>query len=153
MKKRILIVALVAALLITIPASAKEKIVGERINIRTGDAFTFDADTPFYVEHGFSEFNPKDIKFKDVGFDLFIDDIQQEVDYLRKAPYKIDKVTVFLVRFIFNYPDGLSVGDYVFRGEWKVACHVAEELGWVPSCDDPDEWFIFYENEVIGTFE
>ena len=155
MKKRVLILVFIAVFLFTMPVSAKKsKTIGEGINIFTGDAFTFDADTPFHIAHGFAEIRPKDYKFKEFAFDLYVDGVLQDVDFLDKTPIKVDKGVEFLLKWIYNFPDGLPAGDYVFRGEWRVTCHVAVDWGVIPGpCDDPGEWVIYYQNEMLGTFE
>ena len=154
MKKRVIFLVFIAMVLMVMPASAKSKAIGDKINIFAGDAFTFDADTPFHISHGFAEVKPKEHKFKEFGFDLFIDGVQQDYDHLKKTRIKVDKGVEFLLQWIYNFPDGLPAGDYVIRGEWRVTCHVAVDWGAIPGpCTDPSEWVIFHENETVGTFE
>jgi hypothetical protein len=153
MKKRVFVLVIIVALLITIPASAKQKTTGTQINLYAGDAFTFDENTPFYILHGFGGEDVIHIKFKYLDFKLFIDGVQQVPDSISIAPETGEGRALFSKLWTFNYPDGFTAGEYVFHAEWLLACYYAVELGKIPGpCADPYEMVIGRQTTKVGTF-
>jgi len=156
MIKRALILVFIAAVLITIPASAKDKTVGERISISIlegVESFTFDADTPFHIAHGWTGLSAKGGNFKNFGFELYLHGVHQEVDHVSRTPSRAGKGVEFTLHWIFNFPDGMPAGDYIFTGVWKTTCQIAVDAGWISGpCADPNAWVEFV-NPVVGTFE
>ena len=157
MKTRILFMVLFMVLLVTIPVSAKDKMVGDQIYLFPTDPPTTDiyfaANAPFYVGHGF-RVNPSEQRFKDFRFDLYIDGVQQDLDRLIKEPVMVEEGLQIILRWTYNYPDGLPVGDYVFRGVWLENCQAAFEDGTIEEpCDNPEDWLEVLINEVAVHFE
>lgn len=153
MKKRVFVLVIITAFLITIPASAKQKTTGEQISLYGGEAFTFDANTPFYIRHGYGGEDITYIKFKYLDFKLFIDGVQQEADFISIVPEPGVGGILFSKLWTFNYPNGFTDGEYVFHAEWWMACYYAVDLGEIPGpCANPYEMVIARENTKVGTF-
>jgi hypothetical protein len=77
---------------------------------------TFQADTPFHVTQGFTcEVSKTECLDGNTHFDLSVDGQQQS----SVTDLAFGEQGTLLLKFnLTNFPDGLSAGQHVFRGEW-----------------------------------
>jgi len=123
MARRLLVLfgCVVAAMLLTIPATANNRpTTGPQINLLVPPA-TFPADTAFHVEHGVlcGKGAISDCTNASTHFDLDLDGVPQpstvDVDN-----FKVNGDHFILKRNLTNYPDGLPAGPHTFRGTFYV---------------------------------
>jgi len=137
---------------------------GDRILLHGTDPFTFPADTPFHIKHGyrFEESVPRWGWWTQWDFKLFIDGVQRPYDWRIRIRERIgfpdlirfwEWKRIYYLWWIFNFPNGLPKGKYVFRREYWVCCHVAKDWGTVNHCDDPNAIVLGHSNEKTGKFE
>jgi hypothetical protein len=130
------------------------KTTGDRIDLHDRQPFTFPADTPFYIRHGYHNLNPKTSSYRRLDFKLFIDGVQQ-VHGSKKRGKTIFATGVedYWLFWIFNFRQGLPAGSYVFRREYWIPCHVAaEDWETVNNCADPNEIILGFSDDRTGTF-
>jgi hypothetical protein len=116
----VLVGCIAAVLVAALPATANNKpTTGTQIGLLFQPPATFPANTPFYIEHGFSTtppFSPPDGTIgsgMDAGthFDLSVDGVAQT------GTVDIDNQPgVWLKRNLYNFPDGLPAGSHTFVG-------------------------------------
>jgi hypothetical protein len=148
-----------------------ERATVSRICLYGTDTFTFPANTPFYIQHGWGEIRRSDRSGLD--FKLFIDGVQRNHDanYLTLGaggpicyPY-IHSASPPRIRgsfpplhwyflWVFRFPNGLPAGDYVFRREYYIRCQIAldMDIGAVSECSDPNEILLLGSFEKTGQF-
>ena len=135
MKKRALLLGLILALAIVVPASATLR-VGDRIFILFNLPDPFPANTPFHVEHGFGQINPKDDgPVSGYLFTLDVDGAEVprpiRVTSVSKGP---NGEVWQRMTWIYDFPNGLPAGSHVLRGKWFIPCALTDG-----PCDRPNE--------------
>jgi hypothetical protein len=125
---------------------------GQQILLYGTDPFTFPANTPFYIQHGYHQLDPNEAPYKQLDFRLFIDGVQQVNGRKRRCRTVTATGIDYWFLWTFIFPHGLPVGSYVFRREYWVACHIAEAWGTVPKCADPNEIVLGFSNDKKGNF-
>ncbi len=116
MHRLLVLGALLIGLVVPISAQASAiPTTGTRIALLTPPS-TFQADTPFYVEQGFTCEAGKTACLNGLTrFDLYIDG--QQLPSATDLTFGADGT--LLSNFnLTNFPSGLSAGPHVFRGEW-----------------------------------
>jgi hypothetical protein len=114
----ILLAALAAALVAVLPAGANSKpTTGTRIGLVNPPAM-FAANTPFYVEHGFTcdvgdgECSTSQIS-ANASFELYLDDV------LQPSTVDVDvRDAVIGKLYLTNFASGLAAGTHTFVGVW-----------------------------------
>jgi hypothetical protein len=145
MKKIIIFLIVVTALILTVPVVAKnEAPSGEQINVRIGDeAIIYPANTPFYIRHGWMSSiapgEPPDVaKFAKSGFALEVDGVYIDEDYIdivRAAGDEPGNFDIFQY-FYFIFAEGME-GMHTFTGHWYIECKWMETEDII--CVDPNE--------------
>jgi hypothetical protein len=111
----VLLLALVGAMLVVAaPASADSKVpTGTRIGIYRPPA-TFPANTPFYVQHGFTcETGTEACPFGKGNFSLYVDGV------LQPSTVVVTNVDGVVAKYwLTNFPNGLPAGDHTLVGVW-----------------------------------
>lgn len=149
MKKLLLILILVMALVPTAPVSAGPKQpIGELMTWGPIED-TFPANTPFHREHGWTSMPWGEYPIGGFGFVLEVDGV------VIKPSYKIferDRAEgTFKKTNVYNFPDGMS-GVHVFTGYYYVPCQyiLDHESG---TCTGPGSSVLFDTLEMTVTFE
>ena len=126
--------------------------IENRITLYDTSPFTFPANTPFFIKHGYHLLDPHDASNRQLGFKLFIDGVQQ-VGRKRRGKTQTTTGIDYWLYWRFIFPQGLPPGSYVFRREFWLPCYIARD-DWktVPSCADPNEIILGHSNEKTGTF-
>jgi hypothetical protein len=107
-----------AALTMAFPAAANEKpTTGARLGLGALAPTTFDANTPFYVEHGFAcDLADAPCLREEVGggaFRLYVDGV------LQASTVDVDRFDGGISKlFLSNFPLGLPAGVHTFSGVW-----------------------------------
>jgi hypothetical protein len=127
MRRRFLLLLMgIAALVVTAsPVAANSTpTTGTRINLFAAPA-TFEADTPFYIEHGTGCDPSVGDKVSacmnaDAHFDLYLDGaLQASTVDIENSP------TGWVKLNLTNYPAGLAAGRHTFVGVWVQGGNVA----------------------------
>ena len=114
---RLAVVGVTIALLlasVTGAAAASRERVGERIYLLEPPT-TYSADTAFNIWHGFGFERGIDRGYGRYEFQLDVDGVATAADFTEVtvlAPTVVSRV------WVFNFPDGLSVGTHTFTGHW-----------------------------------
>jgi hypothetical protein len=145
MKKILIILIVITALIMTVPAVAKNEAPdGERINVMLDpEDMEYPGNTPFFIRHGWMSSivpgEPPDVaKFSKSGFALEVDGVYVDEDYiniLRVAGEESGESDIFQ-HFYFIYAEGLT-GVHTFTGHWYIECKWMETDDFV--CDNPSE--------------
>ena len=155
MRRRLTIVLSVVLLLLTmvaaVPASAAEAPVGTRVNIVAGTPTTLDADTPFYILHGWGV-QPNLVQaIGATDFRLDVDGVDQGRGSLQNTGVGVAGAVVKL--HLYNFHDGLPAGTYTFTGHWFLPCGPAVAQGLFPGpCDLPNEKVEVFTIPLTVTF-
>jgi hypothetical protein len=123
MFRKLAVIFAMAAIIISAvaaPASANSvPTTGDQIKFFPTPTASHPAGTPFYVESGFACTFPDVSTCTNNGtsFTLYVDGVQQS------SQKDIDKTvlfgfTVLDVRYLTNFPQGLSAGPHTFTGVW-----------------------------------
>ena len=121
-----------ALLIVTVagPASAAPATepVGERVAVLGGGTVELEAGEAFHVQHGWGPLSPSEAgPIGHWGFWLEIDGVDQGRGQPVNFAFGPDGGVVRTV--LYNYPEGLPAGEYVFTGHWFGPCHeVVEQL-------------------------
>lgn len=149
MKKILIIVVLLLALVPIVPVSAgPREPVGEWMTWHI-PVYSFPANEPFHHEHGWLSLTPGEYPIGGYGFVLEVDGVVITPSYKINAR---DRATGTLkTTNVFNFPDGMS-GVHVFTGYYYVPCqHVLDyELG---TCEGGGSSVLLYILEMTVTFE
>lgn len=150
-----LLIVFVVALLIAIPALAREQEpTGDRINLFDPPA-TYPANTPFHIRHGFGwgyelPSPPADSPGQ-WRFELEVDGVYIQPTFTDFVT-NVDPVTGTVSggrTYYFNFPKGMT-GRHTFEGHWIVPCSVALDDGSVSECANPAADFeLIYTNDTI----
>jgi hypothetical protein len=119
------LVALILAIGLALPAVAAERTTGEQLSLLgPGDCpvTSYAADTGFYVSHG-NAFNPTQETGSDYGewrFQLEVDGNLLPLSTIRITEVRDGAPEGFWLSksFVYNFPDGLSVGWHNLTGIW-----------------------------------
>ena len=124
MRRLLLVIACCAAAVsvFALPATANNKpTTGTKINLFAPPS-TFSANTPFYIEHGFScmrpdDANPSACMKSSSSFTLTVDGV------LQKSSVDVDvfndtKPFTYVKRYLTNFPGGLPAGSHTFVGQF-----------------------------------
>jgi len=150
MKRLIAMAAvLILAMGVMAPAAAGPTPTGDPINILAGTPTTFPEGTAFHVEHGWG-LQRGDRPAGKFDFRLEIDGVDQGAGSLLR--YR-DGIFNNRTR-LFNYPDGLDEGTYVFTGKWYAPCGWAVDAGWYQEeCPKKNSPVLAQEESLTVTFE
>ena len=153
MRRRFALIAiLTAALVVTamMPAAAKptDKPVGVHVNLffpPPPATLNLDADTAFFVSHGWGLVPQDEGPVGRHDFRLDIDGVDQGkgVNLTAGVGYEDPLFFIFkgqMARLrLFNFPDGLEAGTYMFTGHWFAPCRAAVEFyGYPGPCPSPN---------------
>lgn len=94
----------------------------------------FAPDRPFFIRHGWIA--QPGFKAEDHNFTLFVDGDQREHDVINCDPF-VPPQGATCRSFLFDFPDGLPVGEHEFVAMWSAPCEVWVAEGWYQSCVDP----------------
>ena len=124
---------LLVTAVMALPAAAKKKVpVGDRIDLFSPPV-TFFANTAFHIRHGFTS-TPTTEDVGKFSFALDLDGTRLTEDFVLKTPVS-DPVPDSLQRhWVFNFPDGLTVGIHTFTGHFFAPCSAGPG-----PCDNPQE--------------
>ena len=142
MQRRLFVMLVVAALLITVlapgTAVAAEEPVGDQIHLVAGEPTTFPADTPFHVIHGFTLFPDESPAIGNWGFRLDIDGVSQGRGSLLNFGPGSEFPMARL--WLYNYENGLPQGVHELTGHFYLPCSYAVDFGlFSGSCDQPNK--------------
>jgi hypothetical protein len=152
MKTRWFVLILVAVMLVTVPAAAKQKVpVGEKINVLVGSPDTFPAGEPFHISHGWALDPTLGHAVGLFGFELEVDGVLREEDFVDR--WTDPDVSEPLVRkWVHNFPGGMT-GVHTFTGHWLAPCKAAVYYGHLPGpCPRPNEVVEAIEQSLTVTF-
>ena len=130
MKKFVMFLMVIAALIITMPViAAKLEPVGDQINVLFGPEIQeYPQNTPFFIRHGWRSIiepgEPPDVaKLSKSSFELEIDGVLVEEDYVDmvRVPGEEPGTSVLYQYFYFIFPDGMT-GTHTFTGHWYIEC-------------------------------
>jgi len=150
MKKNMLIVLIIMALVLVTPASAarEQPVVGDRIFIFSDGVQRFPADSPFHIKHGWTVVPGETQAIGVHDFFLEIDDepVLNGLRYISPNPHEAYGLAIR----IFNFPNGLPAGTYTFKGFWYQPCQYQYSLA---ECPDPNESVLSKTTTVVITFQ
>lgn len=119
----LLLFGAIALLVATIagPASAApaHEPVGDRVVVILGGVVELEAGEAFHVEHGWGVAVPEQAPVGHWGFGLDIDGVDQGHGKKITSAAPPDDVGRTV---LYNYPEGLPAGEYVFQGHWFGPC-------------------------------
>jgi hypothetical protein len=124
MKKIIVVLSIIAILLMASPVSAARHVyAGDRINVLLLTPTTFEADTPFHINHGWGIQVGRDTSgtYKEIAharFELEVDGVLVGEDFVDRY---VDS-GFHAKYYVFNFFDGLPAGDHTFTGHWYNLC-------------------------------
>lgn len=148
MKKKILILGLIAVLLMAVPASAKSKEpVGVQINLLTGSPTSVPAGDAFHLSHGWSVLIPDEGPVGAYNFRLEVDGVPVEADFALRESSR-GRPTTVTVRWVFNFPAGMT-GTHTFTGHWDGPCQVYFDPA---TCPAPNATVEVFTNSLTVTF-
>ena len=121
--RRSLFAGVVAACLLiaVLPVAAKPNgPVGDQINVLGGFPDVYQAGEPFHVIHGHCLTPAEDGSIGKWRFTLEIDDEPQRGQLIveGQSDHCLAGDNTMRRQTLFNYPDGLDAGRYVFEGIW-----------------------------------
>lgn len=140
MKKKVLLVVIVVLLVLAVPVSAKQQErVGDPINVLFQFPGTFAAGEPFHIAHGFGGLQLRGLQPGKVSFELYVDEVFVDQDYVDRNVYKVDGEPLVDMVFVHNFPDGMQ-GEVTFEGFWYLPCTYAVDVGfYFGTCDKPND--------------
>ena len=152
MKKKILLIVLIAALVFVVPAAAKGKTpVGERINVLFGTPTSYPAGEPFHISHGWLFDLPDHAPVGIWLFRLEVDGVFVEHDFVQTEIIS-KKPTTITKKYVFNFPGGMT-GTHTFTGHWYGSCQVMVDTGYYPGpCPKPNAQIEFWTETLTVTF-
>lgn len=151
MKKTVLFIIVLVALLLATPALAREREpTGNRINILESGTQDYLAGTPFYIAHGWLEVPPHAVPGQ-VRFELELDGVIVKPTYVERTTVVGEDGPLFYPTWFFNFPEGLD-GQHTFEGHWIGPCFVALYYGLVDECANPMADYDWWYSEVIVNF-
>jgi hypothetical protein len=118
-KLPLILLLIILVMAVAVPAYANDNPkngktpVGDNISLWDGDQ---EVSGPFHVEHGHFAF-PEKGAFGKADFVLEIDGVEQDGRFLS---YKEDGILKHTK--LYNFPDGLLPGEYLFTGTWYDPC-------------------------------
>jgi hypothetical protein len=157
MKKTVLLIIVLVALLLATPALAREKEpTGDRIIIHPMNApptQDYPAETPFYIAHGWIEIPPHAVPGQ-VFFELELDGVIVKPTYVEHTTVvgEYGPSPFFDKTWFFNFPEGLT-GQHIFEGHWIGPCFVALYYGLVDECANPMADYDWVYSEVMVNFD
>ena len=124
----VLLVAVIALLVASLagPAGAAPATepVGTNVSVIAGGVAELEAGEAFHVEHGWGLVVPEQAPIGHWGFGLDIDGVDQG----KGKRVNIGEPDGLVRRVLYNYPNGLPAGEYVFTGHWFGPCEEIAEM-------------------------
>jgi hypothetical protein len=143
MKKTTVILLVLILFVIATPVAAKVKVlVGERVYLGVlggGSPTTeFSADEPFHILHGW-RLAPGTKWINLYNFELDLDGVRVEEDFILRWSETGDLIYLN-TGWVYNFPDGMPAGEYVFTGHWYGPCQPLVDNGdYAGPCAQPNE--------------
>ena len=153
MKVRLSVLILVAVLVLAVPtAVAKQRqLVGEPINLLTGEPDTFPEGEPFHIAHGWELDPTLGHAVGLFGFQLEVEGVPREEDFVL-TEFNRGEEEPLCRRWVHNFPDGMT-GEITFTGRWFAPCKAAVYYGYLPGpCPRPNEVVEAFWNSLTVTF-
>lgn len=122
---------------------------GDRFNLFAGTPLTFQADAPFHFAHGFY-INPlADHPIGRYEFRLEVDGNSINKSFVERS----DEEDGLLFIWVYNFSDGMPVGEYTFTGHWIYPCAIAVQEGaYAGPCKNPSEQVIVRTESLTVEF-
>lgn len=132
MKRLYLLLIVLCALLVAVPASAaKPEMLGEQINIFTHTPDEYPAGEPFHIVHGWEGLPLGEIQPGKFDFKLYVDGEFVNEDFVEREVSQSDEGPLLLMLWVHNFPGGLETGSHTFDGYWYSSCGYAVEMGYI----------------------
>jgi hypothetical protein len=108
---------------VTVTIHFREPAVGQRLNLLLPPT-KFKAGAPFHIVHGYcflDEEQLTDAAHPDTRFDLYLNHTPVDGTLDFRQGEASDPGCLAVKYFLFNFPDGLPIGDHTFDGRWLLA--------------------------------
>ena len=152
MRKTVLSIIVLVALLLATPLLAREKEpIGDRISVFGSGTQEYTAGEPFHITHVLIEVPPLAVPGQ-VQFELELDGVIVRPTYVERTTVVGEDGPLFYPQWFFNFPEGLA-GQHTFEGHWIGPCFVALEFGFVDECANPMADYDWHYTEVVVNFD
>ena len=155
MKKTSLIITILLIFAFSTPVSAAREapVVGTQVSIFNSGIQTFQAGVPFYISHGWCWDVGKSQAIGLWDFKVSIDGkpVEDGIRYIQPANQTTGcgQLDYGVVIRIYNFPEGMPVGTYIFEGFWYIPCQYGPD----PSgCTNPNAPVLGLYSNVAITF-
>ena len=147
MKKLMMILALIAAVVAAPAGATSKEAVGARINPLAGQPTTFAAGSPFNVSNCWG-LDPRvgDEPIGHFSIGLSVDGTLVKPSFTKFGSTE-SNLTLIQRCFVWNFPSGLSAGTHTFVQTWYVPCSTTSQ-----TCSDPNEIVAYATYTLTVTF-